>query len=107
MRGARGRRAARATSPASAAGLAAYPGRRQRPDAGAVAARRVTRGADGALAVGGPGVRDLAAEFGTPAYVLDEDDLRVALPGLPRGLRRRADVYYAGKAFLCTGGGPR
>ena len=34
-------------------------------------------------------VRDLAAEFGTPAYVLDEDDLRPALPRLPGGLRRR------------------
>ncbi|MEU4568149.1 diaminopimelate decarboxylase [Micromonospora sp. NPDC023956] len=62
--------------------------------------RNVTRGADGALTVAGLDVRAVAAEFGTPVYVLDEDDLRsrcrdfrAAFPG--------EDVYYAGKAFLC------
>ncbi|MGW2621849.1 diaminopimelate decarboxylase [Micromonospora taraxaci] len=62
--------------------------------------RSVTRGADGAVAVAGLSVRDIAAEFGTPVYVLDEADLRsrcrdfrVAFP--------TEDVFYAGKAFLC------
>ncbi|QGN47093.1 diaminopimelate decarboxylase [Micromonospora sp. WMMC415] len=62
--------------------------------------RNVARGADGALAVAGLPVRDVAAEFGTPVYVLDEDDLR----GRCRDFRAAfptEDVYYAGKAFLC------
>ena len=69
----------------------------------------VGRGAEGVLTVGGVSVRDLAAEFGTPAYVLDEEDFR----GRARAFRDTyaevfadlcggADVYYAGKAFLCT-----
>ncbi|MEV0153224.1 diaminopimelate decarboxylase [Micromonospora sp. NPDC050686] len=60
----------------------------------------VRRGADGALTVAGLDVRDLTAEYGTPAYVLDEDDLR----GRAREFLAAfadADVYYAGKAFLC------
>ncbi len=59
------------------------------------------RSAEGVLALGGVDVRDLAAEFGTPAYVMDEDDFR----GRCRAWRDAfadADVYYAGKAFLCT-----
>jgi diaminopimelate decarboxylase len=63
----------------------------------------------GALEVGGVDVRDLASEHGTPAYVLDEADFRArgvafrdgfhnAFAGLCGG----ADVFYAGKAFLCT-----
>ncbi|KAB1903582.1 diaminopimelate decarboxylase [Micromonospora sp. AMSO1212t] len=62
--------------------------------------RNVARGPGGALTVAGLDVRDLAAEYGTPAYVLDEDDLR----GRCREFRAAfpdADIYYAGKAFLC------
>ncbi|MFG3707462.1 diaminopimelate decarboxylase [Micromonospora sp. NPDC047670] len=62
--------------------------------------RNVTRGADGALAVAGLGVRDLAAEFGTPVYVLDEGDLRSRCRDF-RDAFAGVDVYYAGKAFLC------
>ncbi|MFC8847426.1 MULTISPECIES: diaminopimelate decarboxylase [unclassified Micromonospora] len=62
--------------------------------------RTVTRAADGALAVGGLGVREIAAEFGTPVYVLDEDDLRSRCRDF-RAAFPDADVYYAGKAFLC------
>ena len=54
-------------------------------------------------------VRELARQFGTPAYVVDEDDFR----GRAREFKQAfdeafadlcggADVYYAGKAFLCT-----
>ncbi|MFG2164155.1 diaminopimelate decarboxylase [Micromonospora chersina] len=62
--------------------------------------RNVARGAGGALAVAGLDVRDLAAEFGTPVYVLDEDDLRSRCREF-RTAFPDADVYYAGKAFLC------
>ena len=59
------------------------------------------RGPGGELRLGGVDVRELAAEFGTPAYVLDEADWR-ARCRLWREAFAGADVYYAGKAFLCT-----
>ena len=55
----------------------------------------------GALVVGGVDLRELVLEHGSPAYVLDEDDFR----GRARAFRDAFsdyDVYYAGKAFLCT-----
>jgi diaminopimelate decarboxylase len=60
----------------------------------------VGRAADGALAVGGVSVRDLAEEFGTPAYILDENDLRGRCRDFMAAFAG-CDVYYAGKAFLC------
>jgi diaminopimelate decarboxylase len=72
-------------------------------------ARSVRRSESGALTVGGLDVRDLAREFGTPAYVIDEDDFRsrahefkAAFAEVFQDLCGGADVYYAGKAFLCT-----
>ena len=53
---------------------------------GRATARKVD---DGALEVGGVDVRDLVAEHGTPAYVLDEADFRARAPRLPRRVRRR------------------
>jgi diaminopimelate decarboxylase len=57
----------------------------------------------GVLELGGLDVRELAAEFGTPLLVLDEEDLRArcrawreAFSAWPSGAR----VAYAGKAFL-------
>ncbi len=54
----------------------------------------------GALVIGGVNVRDLAEEHGTPAYVLDEADFRARCREF-RGAFAGADVFYAGKAFLC------
>lgn len=54
---------------------------------------------DGRLSVGGCDVIDLAAEYGTPLFVYDEDHLRArcreAVAAFPDG------VAYATKAFLC------
>jgi diaminopimelate decarboxylase len=60
----------------------------------------VARADQGALSVGGLDVRGLAEEFGTPAYVLDEADLRARCRDF-RTAFAGADVFYAGKAFLC------
>ena len=60
-----------------------------------------TRSAAGVLLLGGVDVRDLAAQHGTPAYILDEDDFRNRCRAW-RDAFGDADVYYAGKAFLCT-----
>jgi diaminopimelate decarboxylase len=55
---------------------------------------------DGRLHIGGLDVLDLAAEFGTPLFVYDEDHLRArcreAVAAFGDG------VAYATKAFLCT-----
>ena len=56
---------------------------------------------DGALEVGGVDLRDLVAEHGSPAYVLDEADFRSRARAF-REAFGEYDVYYAGKAFLCT-----
>src|SRR5688572_15680423 len=59
------------------------------------------KNADGALEVGGVDLRDLVAEHGSPAYVLDEADFRARARAF-REAFADYDVYYAGKAFLCT-----
>jgi diaminopimelate decarboxylase len=59
----------------------------------------------GRLSIAGCDVADLVAEFGTPAYLVAEDDLRArarevrdALAGHPGG----GEVIFASKAFPCT-----
>ncbi|WP_395692581.1 diaminopimelate decarboxylase [Nocardioides sp.] len=56
---------------------------------------------DGELHVGGLSVAELVADVNTPAYVLDEEDFR-ARAGAFRDAFAAYDVFYAGKAFLCT-----
>ena len=56
---------------------------------------------DGVLTVGGVGLTDLVAEHGSPAYVLDEADFRARARAF-REAFSDYDVFYAGKAFLCT-----
>jgi diaminopimelate decarboxylase len=56
---------------------------------------------DGVLSVGGVALPDLVAEHGSPAYVLDEADFRARARAF-RDAFAGYDVYYAGKAFLCT-----
>ncbi|MFD7735855.1 diaminopimelate decarboxylase [Kitasatospora phosalacinea] len=62
--------------------------------------RTVGRDAEGVATVGGVDVRTLAAEFGTPAYVMDEADFRARARAWRDAFGDSADVYYAGKAFL-------
>src|SRR5215210_736702 len=59
----------------------------------------------GRLEVGGCDVIELAAEFGTPAYVYAEDDMRARGRGFVEAFRARTEhfeVIYASKAFPCT-----
>ena len=67
------------------------------------------RDADGELELGGVGVAELRARFGTPLYVLDEAEvrthafrIRAAFDAAAAAHGAKARVYYAGKAFLCT-----
>jgi len=54
----------------------------------------------GMLHVGGVPVERLAEEHGTPAYLLDEEDFRARCRSFKAAFAG-ADVFYAGKAFLC------
>src|ERR1051325_7849471 len=59
----------------------------------------------GRLEVGGCDTVALAREFGTPAYVYAEDDLRArarAYVEATRARHRDFDVLFASKAFPCT-----
>lgn len=60
---------------------------------------------DGHLTIGGCDTVDLAAQFGTPLYVIDEqlvrDTCRAYLTEFRKRLER-VEVAYAGKALLCT-----
>jgi diaminopimelate decarboxylase len=90
------------------------PGWLARPDdANALAAtvwpRNATRDAAGGIRLAGSAVGALAAEFGTPLYVVDEADardraveLKAAFDEAFGAIGSTAHVYYAGKAFLST-----
>jgi diaminopimelate decarboxylase len=56
---------------------------------------------DGNLVVGGVSLPALVADVNTPAYVLDEADFRSRARAF-REAFAAYDVFYAGKAFLCT-----
>lgn len=56
---------------------------------------------EGELHVGGLSVPALVADVNTPAYVLDEADFRARARTF-RDAFAAYDVFYAGKAFLCT-----
>lgn len=59
-----------------------------------------TVGADGALSVGGCSVADIAAEYGTPVFVYDEEHLRARCRQAVEAFGHQ-QVVYATKAFLC------
>jgi len=56
---------------------------------------------DGVLHIAGHDVRDLATRHGTPAYICVEDDFRARCREHRDAFGADADIYYAGKAFLC------
>jgi diaminopimelate decarboxylase len=64
--------------------------------------RNLSRGADGVVDVAGVAVTDLAEQFGTPLFVIDEDDFRSRCREMAAAFGGGANVHYAAKAFLCT-----
>jgi len=67
------------------------------------------RDADGTLEIAGVSATDLAQTYGTPLLVIDEDEVRsrarafrIAFDAAAAEQGTTAQVYYAGKAFLCT-----
>ncbi len=61
----------------------------------------VAKDGDGVLTVAGLRVDEIAAQTGTPVYVVDEDDLRARARDFATAFADW-DVYYAGKSFICT-----
>ncbi|MGV1088943.1 MAG: diaminopimelate decarboxylase [Mycobacterium sp.] len=64
--------------------------------------RNLVRGADGTVRVAGVAVTELAGEFGTPLFVIDEDDFRGRCREMAQAFGGGENVRYAAKAFLCT-----
>ena len=64
--------------------------------------RNLVRGNDGVVSVAGVSVPDLAAEYGTPLFVIDEDDFRSRCREIATAFGGGQHVHYASKAFLCT-----
>ena len=69
------------------------------------AKRRVT----GEVEIAGVALADIANQYGTPIYVIDEDDFRArataaksALETAAKKIGSSAKIYYASKAFLST-----
>ena len=60
------------------------------------------RGDDGVVSIAGVPVTDIAAEFGTPVFVIDEDDFRARCRDISSAFGSGDHVRYAAKAFLCT-----
>jgi len=64
-----------------------------------------TAAMDGRLTIGGCAVADVAEEFGTPAFVVDEDGLRATAREYRDEFERRhpgTDVHFASKALPCA-----
>jgi diaminopimelate decarboxylase len=68
---------------------------------GRVWPRGLSRNGDGALALSGVDVRELAERYGTPAYLTDEADFRARCREFAAAFAG-AEVHYAAKAFCAT-----
>ncbi len=64
--------------------------------------RNMVRNDAGVAVIGGIPVTDLAQEYGTPLFVIDEDDFRSRCREIAAAFGGGANVHYAAKAFLCT-----
>ncbi|MEN9714167.1 MAG: hypothetical protein RLZZ164_831 [Actinomycetota bacterium] len=67
------------------------------------------RASSGEVEIGGVAARSLVAEFGSPLYVIDEDDFRsraltvkAAFENAAKSIGTSAKVYYASKVLLTT-----
>ncbi len=59
------------------------------------------RGDDGVVRMAGIAVTELAERYGTPLFVIDEDDFRGRCREMAAAFGGGANVHYAAKAFLC------
>lgn len=64
--------------------------------------RNTVRGDDGVVRIAGVKVTDLAQQYGTPLFVIDEDDFRGRCREMATAFGGDENVRYAAKAFLCS-----
>jgi diaminopimelate decarboxylase len=64
--------------------------------------RNTVRGDDGVVSIAGVSLESLAREYGTPLFVIDEDDFRSRCREIAAAFGGGANVHYAGKAFLSS-----
>ena len=64
--------------------------------------RNAVRGHDGEVRIANVSANQLAHEFGTPLFVVDEDDFRDRCREMVDAFGGGENVHYAAKAFLCT-----
>lgn len=60
------------------------------------------RGDDGVVNVAGVSLKSLAQEYGTPLFIVDEDDFRARCREIAAAFGGGANVHYAAKAFLSS-----
>ena len=54
------------------------------------------------VSIAGVSVTDIAADFGTPVFIIDEDDFRSRCREISAAFGGGEHVRYAAKAFLCS-----
>lgn len=64
--------------------------------------RNLIRGEGDVVRIAGVAVTDLAAQYGTPLFVIDEDDFRGRCREMAQAFGGGVNVHYAAKAFLCS-----
>lgn len=64
--------------------------------------RNMIRNESGVAQIAGIPVTELAQEYGTPLFVIDEDDFRSRCRDIASAFGGGSYVHYAAKAFLCT-----
>jgi diaminopimelate decarboxylase len=64
--------------------------------------RNTYRAPDGVVRIAGVDVRELAATYGTPLFVVDEADFKSRCAEYAEAFDDPSLVHYAAKAFLCT-----
>lgn len=64
--------------------------------------RNTARDNAGVASIAGVAVTDLAQEYGTPLFVVDEDDFRSRCREIASAFGGGKNVHYAAKAFLCS-----
>ncbi|BBX72612.1 diaminopimelate decarboxylase [Mycobacterium shinjukuense] len=64
--------------------------------------RNTTRDQTGVVRIAGIALTELAQRYGTPLFVIDEDDFRSRCKETAAAFGGGANVHYAAKAFLCS-----
>lgn len=65
--------------------------------------KTATRGPGGEVTIGGVGLTELVERYGSPLFVIDEEDFRHRMRAMADAFGGAHNVHYAAKAFLTAG----